>query len=305
MTLWTPKKKPLYAPMLSTFGGGSVRGFGGGGAAGGGGVTLDAISALYFVGQGAISASNLENLRANIAAANTDLGLPSASTFDVFGGGQDTGTWNAASNNTYTDKDSDGETVIAGNYDCGWASNGSGTNDYAMNVMDELADNEKGFGVGMFITGAYQATDVYGNGSGQIKTTRKIGMGTDYENSSAAGNTSSVSSFASSCPIILSDIGTVANNGGGYRPAGGLSTFNSATGFGTGMGGSGYLFTAKNGSANNGRLIASYHDSYLRSGSSAWNSNDTAYSSLGANFQNSLKLLVMFFYWLSGQGDDI
>ena len=37
MSLWMPKKKPLYAPMLSTFGGGSVRGFGGGGAAGGGG----------------------------------------------------------------------------------------------------------------------------------------------------------------------------------------------------------------------------------------------------------------------------
>lgn len=27
MTLWMPKKKPLYAPMLATFGGGSVRGF--------------------------------------------------------------------------------------------------------------------------------------------------------------------------------------------------------------------------------------------------------------------------------------
>jgi len=30
MTLWMPKKKPLYAPMLATFGGGSVRGFGAG-----------------------------------------------------------------------------------------------------------------------------------------------------------------------------------------------------------------------------------------------------------------------------------
>jgi hypothetical protein len=43
MTLWMPnKKKPLYAPMLATFGGGSVRGFGGGGAvlaSGGGGGT--------------------------------------------------------------------------------------------------------------------------------------------------------------------------------------------------------------------------------------------------------------------------
>lgn len=34
MTLWMPKKKPLYAPMLATFGGGSVRGFQGAGADG-------------------------------------------------------------------------------------------------------------------------------------------------------------------------------------------------------------------------------------------------------------------------------
>lgn len=39
MSLWMPKKQPLYAPMLSTFGGGSVRGFGGAGAAGGGGLS--------------------------------------------------------------------------------------------------------------------------------------------------------------------------------------------------------------------------------------------------------------------------
>ena len=36
MTLWMPIKKPLYAPMLATFGGGSVRGFKGAG----GGVTI-------------------------------------------------------------------------------------------------------------------------------------------------------------------------------------------------------------------------------------------------------------------------
>lgn len=39
MSLWVPKKRPVYAPMLATFGGGSARGFGrnisvGGGAAG-------------------------------------------------------------------------------------------------------------------------------------------------------------------------------------------------------------------------------------------------------------------------------
>lgn len=34
MSLWMPKKKPLYAPMLATFGGGSVRGFQGAGVQG-------------------------------------------------------------------------------------------------------------------------------------------------------------------------------------------------------------------------------------------------------------------------------
>lgn len=36
MSLWMPKKKPLYAPMMATFGGGSVRGFGHGISVGGG-----------------------------------------------------------------------------------------------------------------------------------------------------------------------------------------------------------------------------------------------------------------------------
>lgn len=38
-SFWMPKKQPLYAPMLSTFGGGSIRGFRGSG--GGGSGTLD------------------------------------------------------------------------------------------------------------------------------------------------------------------------------------------------------------------------------------------------------------------------
>ena len=38
MTIWMPRKKPLYAPMLATFGGGSANGFRG--SSGGGGLTL-------------------------------------------------------------------------------------------------------------------------------------------------------------------------------------------------------------------------------------------------------------------------
>ena len=49
MSVWTINKKPVYAPMLSTFGGGSVRGFGGGGAAGGGAGLGD--RALFSGGQ--------------------------------------------------------------------------------------------------------------------------------------------------------------------------------------------------------------------------------------------------------------
>jgi len=44
-----PKKQPLYAPMLATFGGGSIRGFGGGGAAGGGAVAGDNVEDLFSI----------------------------------------------------------------------------------------------------------------------------------------------------------------------------------------------------------------------------------------------------------------
>lgn len=40
-SFWMPKKQPLYAPMLSTFGGGSARGFGSGLPSGGGGTVFD------------------------------------------------------------------------------------------------------------------------------------------------------------------------------------------------------------------------------------------------------------------------
>ena len=33
-SFWMPKKQPLYAPMLATFGGGSARGFNPGGGGG-------------------------------------------------------------------------------------------------------------------------------------------------------------------------------------------------------------------------------------------------------------------------------
>ena len=56
MTLWMPnKKKPLYAPMLATFGGGSVRGFQGAGAGGGAVAGLR----LHLDGKQDISSNNL------------------------------------------------------------------------------------------------------------------------------------------------------------------------------------------------------------------------------------------------------
>lgn len=62
MTIWMPRKKPLYAPMLATFGGGSANGFkaSGGGGPDGAIVTLGIVSnfdaatfnAANFAGQG-------------------------------------------------------------------------------------------------------------------------------------------------------------------------------------------------------------------------------------------------------------
>lgn len=47
-SFWMPKKQPLYAPMLSTFGGGSARGFGAGLSSGGGGFsTQSAFDGTY------------------------------------------------------------------------------------------------------------------------------------------------------------------------------------------------------------------------------------------------------------------
>lgn len=70
MTLWMPnKKKPLYAPMLATFGGGSVRGFkGSGGAASGPG---SAISTLDILGDGScVSCINMDTM-ADLNSSNT------------------------------------------------------------------------------------------------------------------------------------------------------------------------------------------------------------------------------------------
>lgn len=54
MTRLITKPQILFAPMLSTFGGGSVRGFGGGGAAGGGGEPFD----FTFLGYNTYSSEN-------------------------------------------------------------------------------------------------------------------------------------------------------------------------------------------------------------------------------------------------------
>lgn len=81
MTLWMPnKKKPLYAPMLATFGGGSVRGFKG---AGGGGIgdVGSAISTLDILGDGScISCINMDTM--------ADLNSANNFTYSVSSGGQ-------------------------------------------------------------------------------------------------------------------------------------------------------------------------------------------------------------------------
>ena len=53
MTIWMPKKKPLYAPMLATFGGGSVKGF----VSGGGSSQLE-IDGVAFTSDGYVEYSS-------------------------------------------------------------------------------------------------------------------------------------------------------------------------------------------------------------------------------------------------------
>lgn len=62
MTLWMPKKKPLYAPMLATFGGGSIRGF-----RAGGGLAEGTISEHYAAG----SADGIQTI--NFATQTLDM----------------------------------------------------------------------------------------------------------------------------------------------------------------------------------------------------------------------------------------
>lgn len=94
MTLWMPKKRPLYAPMLSSFGGGSARGFGKGLGGGGGDLTTshdplgdNSGRALYTFDNHANDASGSYNgtaYSANFSSASKKLGTHS---LDVTGGG--------------------------------------------------------------------------------------------------------------------------------------------------------------------------------------------------------------------------
>jgi hypothetical protein len=294
MSLWMPRKKPLYAPMLSSFGGGSVRGFnpGGGGSPF---VPQNAISAFWFFGQ-TTSGPGYNNVRANLAAANTDLGFPSGSTFDVYGGANSTAQWEAATNNQYS-FNGDAAT-FTGNYDSGSIGNGSGTNTYATAYGRYMYENAKGIGYHMFIAGAYQASTVFGSAGSQMPNATKIGLGTDYAtaNNVYAYQTSVEQPF-------LNNIGVTYSGVSAYAPQGGLVAANGGTTFGTGFDGGDFV-AAKNGTASLGRVIASSHSTYFQSGD-GWNSTDTSYASLSTGSQNMLKHAVQILYWLAGEMDDI
>lgn len=299
MTLWMPRKKPLYAPMLSTFGGGSARGFNPAGGAPDPLVPQNPISAMWFFGTTAPNSSELENIRSNFDAANTDLGFPSGSTFDCYAGGADLDQPTEANGNTYSFNTNPG--TWTANYDSMSTGNGSSTNDYAMGAAKSMYNGGKGVGVHMFITGSYQESEVYGSGTYNIPTSAKIGMGSGYSSSgSTSVNTSSIEQ------PFLNNLASVARGSSQHYPTNGLSTYNSATGYGTGFDGSGYLVTAKNGvSGGVGRLIASSHPTYTGSGTDRWNSINTAYASLDSGAQNMLKHAVQILYWLAGEMDDI
>lgn len=297
MTLWMPRKKPLYAPMLSTFGGGSARGFNPGGGSVDPLVPQNAISAMWFFGAD-IDGSGLNNIHSIFSAANTDLGFPSGSTFDVYRGGSGLDTPSGAGNNTYSFS-ATSSTWIA-NYDCMSMGNGIETNSYATLAAKNMYNGGKGVGVHMFITGGYIESTVYGSGTYNIPASAKIGMGTDYTTLEAtSSNTSSISQ------PFLNNLASVARSVDAYHPVGGLSTYNGASGFGTAFAGSNYLVTAKNGTASLGRLIASSHGTYVGTGPSHWNSTNTSYSSLNSGSKNMVKHAVQILYWLAGEMSNI
>ena len=68
-SFWMPKKQPLYAPMLSTFGGGSARGFNPGGS---GGVDVFTFSSINFSGaaSGSDSGNNAPSVLGHAFAPN-------------------------------------------------------------------------------------------------------------------------------------------------------------------------------------------------------------------------------------------
>ena len=71
-SFWMPKKQPLYAPMLSTFGGGSIRGFGGAGAAGGGGVDNSSIIMDFTWSSSAINGASVKESTNYRPTGNTE-----------------------------------------------------------------------------------------------------------------------------------------------------------------------------------------------------------------------------------------
>lgn len=296
MSLWMPRKKPLYAPMLSTFGGGSARGFNPGG---GGGedpfVPQNAISAFWFFGQTTTN-TNYNNVRANFAAANTDLGFPSGSTFDVYAGANSTAQWQAASNNQYSFSTS--AASFTANYDSGSIGNGSGTNTYATSYGRYMYENAKGIGYHMFIAGRYQESTVFGTAGSQMPNATKIGLGSDY---SQANNVSTYQTSVSQ--PFLNNIGVTYAGNSAYAPQGGLVAANGGTVYGTGFDG-GEFVAAKNGTASLGRVIASSHTTYFQTGD-GWNSTNTAYANLSTGSKNMLKHAVQILYWLAGEMDDI
>lgn len=296
MSLWMPRKKPLYAPMLSTFGGGSVRGFRGSG--GGGGLT--AINAFLFIGR-ANAQAGLNKIRANLAAANSDLGYPTGTEIDVFGGGDALSEWDAATGNARTSRGTDAQ--MEPDYDCGMMGNGSGTNGYATSFVNYMWDRGKGAGLHMFATAEYQtSTSVFGGAYG-MSSSIDISTSTAYTSQSY-----NISRDTSSLNLpFLNNIPTLMWGTSSYFPDGGLQTKNGSTGWGLNLSpdGSNYLGTAKNATGTKGRIIATSHPTYPQGGDATWTSDNTDYASLTSGAQGMLKHMVQVLYWLAGQGDDI
>lgn len=279
-------------PLITTTGGGSVRGLGRGRVeAENPFMPQNPISAFVFLGTPS-SQSELGNVRNNLMEANADMGFPSSSVLDVYGGGDGSASWTEANGNTYA---AGNNSQMASTYQTCNVGNGNGTNFYAVDFCRHLGTLGRGFCLHIFITGEYQSSNVFP----PIPSSSKI-----FESNAYASSNGNPQSVADINQPFCNGISAIVVPSGQYYPLGGLRTLNGSTGFGTGFDGN-FMITARNATGGVGRLLALSHHTYVASTSDSWNHPTFSYASLTPEARNTLKHIVQSLYWTAGELSDI